>query len=563
MSNVVQIERSCAYLVNRAARHRRSGRYDEAMALLTKAKDQFGFHEEIELETALVYEEMGCDEEASRSYLRVVRADGAHKGQALFHLALSALQRGDAVRAASYYQLYCASPQDGISREMTVLLARQLDAQLVRALPSGRKGRAAQLRQRALVRIQQGKAASAAYALRHALKLRPSAQGYMLLACCHLLRGETNEALANAKLAHQKSPAHVQALCVLADTYLACGENALGRRSVYLAALRARSAEDLHAAAMESAKHGEDRLTLYLTRRLLRREPFHTQGMMLRACAMINLGNVQDAARLMGRLCGLLPENSVCEAYFRKIREGEAPEERLDIGLEITRQEGIDRASELISMLYEAPETICSDRIRLRNACRYGAWAIRSGMAGARITTVALILLCSLPAREARETLLDALADPAVADSLKMSILQVLTGKEGFKPYWVDYEGKLVRLAAGGVSSRAMNSEHNSRIVQRACDALGGRFPDAPGVLLPIYLGYLDRYGEVKRRQEPACAAALEYIYHHLKNHEQVLPDLLAQRYGVTVRMCCVYIRRLTRVCAALRSEENRTEDER
>ena len=52
MSNVVQMSRSCEYLVSRAARHRRAGRYDEAMALLSRARDQFGVQEEIEMETA-------------------------------------------------------------------------------------------------------------------------------------------------------------------------------------------------------------------------------------------------------------------------------------------------------------------------------------------------------------------------------------------------------------------------------------------------------------------------------------------------------------------------------
>ena len=59
MTNVVSIGATCEYLVSRAARHRRAGRYDEAMVLLTKARAQFGFDEEIELEKARIYDEMG------------------------------------------------------------------------------------------------------------------------------------------------------------------------------------------------------------------------------------------------------------------------------------------------------------------------------------------------------------------------------------------------------------------------------------------------------------------------------------------------------------------------
>ena len=95
MSNVVSMERSCDYLVRRAAVSRRKGNYDAAMTLLAKAKDQFGLSEEIELEMARVYEEIECEEEAARAYLRVVRLGGKHAAHALFQLALSAMQHAD------------------------------------------------------------------------------------------------------------------------------------------------------------------------------------------------------------------------------------------------------------------------------------------------------------------------------------------------------------------------------------------------------------------------------------------------------------------------------------
>jgi len=104
MTNVVSIGTSCEFLLSRAARHRRAGRYDEAMVLLTKARTQFGSTEEIELETARVYDEIGCEEEAAKRYFRIVRADGVHRGEALFSLALASAQRADVNRAATNFQ---------------------------------------------------------------------------------------------------------------------------------------------------------------------------------------------------------------------------------------------------------------------------------------------------------------------------------------------------------------------------------------------------------------------------------------------------------------------------
>ena len=81
MSNVVSMERPQAYWISRAGKHRLAGRYDEAMALLSRAREQFGRNEEIEMELARVYDEMGCEEEAARAYLRVMRMGGRHTAQ--------------------------------------------------------------------------------------------------------------------------------------------------------------------------------------------------------------------------------------------------------------------------------------------------------------------------------------------------------------------------------------------------------------------------------------------------------------------------------------------------
>ena len=159
--------------------------------------------------------------------------------------------------------------------------------------------------------------------------------------------------------------------------------------------------------------------------------------------------------------------------------------------------------------------------------------------------TIALVLMAGLNMPQAREVLLDAVMDPMIADSFKAGILQILAAGEGFKPYDVDFGGRLVRLAAGGVSEKPVRGgEINQKTVQRACDALAPDFPDAPQVLLPVFLGYLKRYGAPKGVREDACAAALEYTY-HLKAGREVDPGVIAGRYGVSVRQCVMYARRM------------------
>lgn len=548
MSNVITISRTRDYLVSRAAKHRRAGRYDEAMALLWKARTQFGIQEDIEMESARVYSEMGCDEEAGRAYLRVVRLGGTHKAAALFELSLLSAQRGGLDRAVSYFEHFLAcETRTEVPEETASALGRQLLDELDRPSTRSRKARARMLEQRAAVRLQEGKTAAAQHLMKHSLRLHETARGYTMLACCHLIRMQLPEAVEAASRAHRMAPGRVQTLCVLSDAYAAMGEDGLSRRAMYLAAMRAREPDDLFSVAMESAKHGDDTLTMRMTKRLLAREPYHTNGMKLRACALINLGRMKEASRLFGRLCGLLPENTVCEFFYKLSREGKAPAERFSLGVDVTHEEGVSRAAELISKLYVSPDEICAQPASLERVCRLCDWAIHSPMAGSHTKTVALILMTAIPADEARMVLLDALTDPQLADGVKLNILQVLTARDGFRPYCVDVGGRLVHLAAGGISTQPQScSRANSQVVQRASDALSEAYPDAPQRVLDMFLRYLAVYPQPKGQEADACAAALEALYHrqvgrHVDERE------IAERNGISKRLLNRMLRRFER----------------
>ena len=548
MSNVVSLEQTREYLVGRAARHRRAGRYDEAMTLLTRAKAQFGEHEDVEAELARVYDEMGCEEAADRAYLRVVRMGGARCGEAYFQLALSSAQRADLKRAQSYFERFIQVGSTEIPKEATLLLGRQLRDELERPFPTGPKGRARALERRAVERLSAGKTAAAMRTLRHSLALHETAQGYTLLACCHLMAGQSGEAVRCARQAHAMAPSRIQTLCVLADACMAAGDPRGAKRAMALCELRCASPDDLLGAAMESAKSGDDAMTLRLTRRLLGMEPYSTRGMMLRAMALMNLGRCEEAARLLGRLCVLTPEDTVCRAYYRMAREGERPEERLALGLDVTRQEAASRAMTLIAALY-AGQSSQWDEEQAEELCRLSAWAFRSPVAGEQTAVIALLVMGAMDTERSRGVLRDALTDPQLPDSFKCAVLTELTAKDGFSHDDVDFDGRLVRLAAGGVSS-AEGVQAGQEIVQRASDALTGDYPDAAQAILPLWLAYLEQEGAPKgSRRASACASALELLYHE-NCGRQVNAQIIAHRNGVSARLCRLYARRIRRAAA-------------
>ena len=555
MSNVVSMERSCEYLVRKAAARRSQGNYDGAMTLLVKARDQYGLSGEIEIELARTYDMMGCEEEAETAYLRVARMGGPHRQEALFNLALSSAQRGDLPRAASSYGLFMQGGEGGVSAELSDLLGAQLREELERPAPTSRKGRARALIRCAVERMQEGKTAAARRALRHALALRESAQAHTLLACCALLEGKAKQAVESAKTAHRMAPGRVQTMCVLADAYALADDEQNARRTLLLASMRAVDPDDVLGVAMESAKLGDDALTLRLTHRLLKLEPTHTRAMMLRACALTNLGRLREASRLFGRLCVLLPENTVCEALYRMTREGDKPDERLTLGLDVPRQEAVSRAMELIAALYVNPQELAQDRAKERALCRLSAWAFRSPVAGPQVATAALLLMGAMDTPGAENVLLDGLTDAQLSDEFKGRILQALCQKEGMKPYLADIGGRLVYLAAGGVTQKTHADDLCREIVQRAADRLLPAFRDAPALLMDMWLAYIEQYGPPQPADASACAAALEYAY-HMKSGRRVDVRTIARREFVPPRLCAFFTRRMLRALERRRAQE-------
>ena len=325
MTRVVSMARTSEYWVMRAQKHRFAGRYGEAMALLAKARDQFGSEEAIEWEMALTYDEMGCEEEAARSYLRVARMKGGYAAQAWFNLALSSAQRADLPRAVSYFEQFENSDRQGVSPDLASLLKRQLGEAMQTPMAQNKKQRAKMLERRAVDRLQEGKVHAARRTMLHALDLYENAQRLTLLACCEMLLGRLDDALEHARRAHALAPARIQTICVLLDLLYTMERTDEARRLLHIAVLRAQNVDDLFNVAVESAKHGEDRMTLRLTRALLHREPYATKGMLLRGCALLNLGRMDEAKRQFAQLCVLLPENTVCPYLYAMAREGSKP----------------------------------------------------------------------------------------------------------------------------------------------------------------------------------------------------------------------------------------------
>lgn len=546
MSNIYPIGQTCQYLLQRAARNRRADKYDQAMTLLTRARNEYPGDEDVELELAKTYDEMGCEADAARTYLRIVRRGGKHRALALFELAIASAQNADLTRALSYFEAFAASDRSGVSPQMAALLQKQLAEAIRRPKSKSRASRARLLERRAIERLHEGKIHAARRDVERAIRLKETPQRRLLKACCHLIQEEGALAVRDAQRALELKGAYVQALCVLADAYVLIGQEKLANKSLYRAARQAKANESLMSVAVECAKHGQDRLTLILTKRLLKRAPCHIRAMAMRACAQMNLGYIKQAEKLFGRLCVLMPEDSAFDAYYKMAKSGGMTDVHLTLAQDVPPQEAMDRGFHLLTTLHEEPSALRADKEKLTEICRCADWALHSPLAGENVTLIAVIILAALDTQETREVLFDALVDPHLDDSLKKSILQAVCAHCSEAPVYADLQGRLVRLAAGASVSFSREADACQDVVQRAANALMGRYPDAAKVLLELWIAYLNRYGIVRGRRTDACAAALEYVY-HLKNNRRVSISRIAKRYAVSHRLMRSCARRILR----------------
>lgn len=198
------------------------------------------------------------------------------------------------------------------------------------------------------------------------------------------------------------------------------------------------------------------------------------------------------------------------------------------------------------------------DDAQNRELCRLSAWAFRSAVAGKNAAISASCCEYAQDRGSASDDAGCADPDPMVNDALKYTLMQVLTAEGAFVPYNVDIGGRLVKLAASGTARTQEGGEAAQEIVQAASDALMPDFPQAPRVLLPLYIAYLERYGLPRAREKAACAAALEYLFHEFKKH-RVRLSVIARRNGVSVRLCRVMVRRMIN---AVRETERKDEKE-
>ena len=73
--------------------------------------------------------------------------------------------------------------------------------------------------------------------------------------------------------------------------------------------------------------------------------------MMIRGCALMNLRRFDEAKRVFARLCVILPEDTICPAYYAMARDEQTPGERLTLGLDVPRSETVNRTMRIVAAM--------------------------------------------------------------------------------------------------------------------------------------------------------------------------------------------------------------------
>ena len=136
--------------------------------------------------------------------------------------------------------------------------------------------------------------------------------------------------------------------------------------------------------------------------------------------------------------------------------------------------------------------------------------------------------------------------------SIHSSFSQLTWGKMNMQPegnveiHLKELDGVMCGVQLSYQAKRQGDGEEIQTVVQAAVDALAPDFPQAPKMLLPMYIALLEQSGMPDRREQPACAAALEYLFHRLSGRKVDLRRIAAKN-GVSPRFCRMMAKRILR----------------
>jgi tetratricopeptide (TPR) repeat protein len=460
---IVKLQRSSAYWLGRADRHRRQGNRRRAAALLRHAVSLAPEDSDLRIAYARTLQEMECYEASNRAAFGALTRNPkryacygliGHNMLALGHEqeAMDAFSRYLwAIRQTGATAEYDAELDEleAVENERSRLQARY-EAQLNiagRRLAGGDYVRA----ERALARARPARKIDERYDSLRSLLLQA--------------QGDPAGALRAAQRACRVNPTSARARCTLAGAYCLAGRRVRGASALLRAAHCCNSARDDQLFCYSAVNLGFSELALCVLRRSLKSSPDRLPAVFDACVVMLKLGRLADAEPLIHRCRDLDPSDVASRCTCRTIEQWRGLElkpQQVSFAAKtmpfyplLSPAESNDCLAQLAKALGKGTEAFC-DQLQEDDSL-YNLFLYELGNPDHQLSRLIPLISSRLPADFAERFLRETLVQPTPDDNVKRYAAAALLGLGAKPPFVVWHAGRIAEIDPSVNSRRDMN----------------------------------------------------------------------------------------------------------
>ncbi len=449
---IVKLQRSSAYWVGRADRHRRQGNRRRAAALLRHAVSLAPRDGELRVAYARTLQEMECYEASNRAAFGALTLDP--KQYACYGLiGRNMLALGHEQEAVDAFSRYLwAARQSGDTAEYDEELDELEAAEDDRSRLQARYETQLNIAGR---RLAAGDYARAERALVRARPARWFDERYDSLRSLLLqAQGDPKGALRSAQRACRRYPYSARARCTLAGSYRLTGKRAKTASALLRAALCCRSAQDEQLFCYTAVNLGFPELALTVLRRSLKTSPDRLPALFNTGVILLKLGRLVDAEPLIHRCRDLDPTDIPSRCTGRTVEQWRVLElkprqvsyaaKALPFYPMLSPAESNDCLAQLAKAFGKGTEAFCKQLEE--DEALYDLFLYELGNPDHQLGRLIPLVAAHLSPEIAERLLREALVQPTPDDSVKRYAAAALAGLGAKPPFVVWHAGRIAEI---------------------------------------------------------------------------------------------------------------------
>ncbi|MDR2656749.1 MAG: hypothetical protein LBB86_02865 [Oscillospiraceae bacterium] len=499
---VLPFTRSAKELHARALTQRKGKQWMKAAELLCRAAEQDPQNEQVLIDLAQTYAQIGCSALANRVLLRVLHNNSERK-DLLYDMGVNFFSMQSWPQAHDCLSLYIRSCPTGKSRreanDLILYLYMQQNSRVERRI------------QRATSAYADGKHSLASRLMKRTFAVSPlNGDAHAVAAFLQLSDGDAKSALNLARQAYKLDHRNTRALCAMVVSLSQLNSRSAAVKFLQRAVDEAESEAErimvVHTACeIEAYTHA-----LSLLQTLTNEQPLEPTLTHLLAVCYCHAGREKDALPLWARLRRIDPEDTIADYCFESLRASIARQEEFRpshiraVPMDETLRR-LGRIRELADGDVETLQNVWRERDEIR---RLVSWGLNQQEP--RIRSVMLGLLRVAGDDHARWMLREALISIEQPDSIKQSYLEALYEMGDPGPHYVtNSQGFSVALVQAAESVPL--SSPDERMLKKLAARLRIEFGDVSDTLEAVWQRLLREEGEIA--DTDSWISALEWVF--------------------------------------------------